>query len=102
MMHTDVVSCSPPPFVTGEASSARRLPPSHMPVPVDPVTSLQHLEEDVQRDVTAAQQRSRLLQEEVDSLLARIAEAQESSAAEQGDNDPVAQRVEAIRRRRQE
>ncbi|KPI87364.1 hypothetical protein ABL78_3552 [Leptomonas seymouri] len=105
MMHAGAVSRSPPPFTAGEASSARRAAlrsqSSHLPMPADPATCLQHLEEDVRRDVTAAQQRAKLLQEEVDALLTRIAEAQKLSVAVQGDNDPVLQQVEAIRRLRQ-
>lgn len=105
-MQTSVVSCSPQVHTVGGASSAyrdfQRSQSLHVPVPVDPATCLQHLEEDVRRDVAAAQQRSALLQEEVDSLLARIAAAQESAAVVQGDNDVVMQRVEAIRKLRQE
>lgn len=72
-------------------------------MPVDPTTSLRHLEEDVRRDVAAARQRANLLQEEVDSLLTRIAAMQASSLVDTQDNsDPVVQQVEAIRQLRQE
>jgi uncharacterized coiled-coil protein SlyX len=71
-------------------------------VPSDAAVCLQSIVGDVNRDVAAAQQRAKLLQEEVDSLVARIADTQESATAAHDDNDPVMKQIEAIRQARQE
>ena len=98
------MSCSPRTSTAGEGFHvSQRSQSTRATMPVDPTTSLRHLEEDVRRDVAAARQRANLLQEEVDSLLTRITAMQASSFVDtQDDSDPVVQQVEAIRQLRQE
>ncbi|KAK7197908.1 hypothetical protein NESM_000745200 [Novymonas esmeraldas] len=86
-----------------ETSPSQRSLSSQASAPADAAACLQQLDEDVARDVRAAQTRAAVLQEEVDSLLARIAHAHNAAAAGSEDSrDPVLDKVEAIRRARRD
>lgn len=88
-----------------ETSSLQHAPQrsqsTHTPAPADATLCLQQLDEDVARDVRTAQVRAAILQEEVDFLLTRVANAHDAAAADRGDDvDAVLERVQAIRQAR--
>ncbi|TPP42102.1 hypothetical protein CGC20_28220 [Leishmania donovani] len=105
---TTVDSATPaygPSGVVVEMSSVQRAPQrsqsTHAPAPADAASCLQQLDEDVARDVRAAHVRTAILQEEVDSLLARVANAHDTAAGGREDCvDAVLERVQAIRQAR--
>ncbi|KAG5464180.1 hypothetical protein LSCM1_00360 [Leishmania martiniquensis] len=74
---------------------------THGPAPTDASLRLQQLDEDVARDVRAAQARAAILQDEVNSLLTRVANACDTATAgTQDDRDAVLAKVKAIRQAR--
>ncbi|CAJ1038095.1 hypothetical protein Q4I32_008064 [Leishmania shawi] len=84
-----------------KTSSLQRSQSTHAPAPADAALFLQQLDEDVARDVQAAQARAAILQEEVDSLLARVVSVRDAAAAGmEDDRDAVLERVMAIRQAR--
>ncbi|CAG9583876.1 hypothetical_protein [Leishmania major strain Friedlin] len=88
-----------------EMSSVQRAPlrsqSTHAPAPADAASCLQQLDEDVARDVRAAHVRAAILQEEVVSLLAKVANVHDATATGREDGvDAVLEKVQAIRQAR--
>ncbi|KAG5465650.1 hypothetical protein CUR178_00360 [Leishmania enriettii] len=87
--------------ITSLQPAPHRSHSTHAPAPTDAALCLQQLDEDVARDVRAAQARAAMLQEEVNSLLTRVAHAHDAATAGRQDGrDAVLERVKAIRQAR--